>query len=1226
MASLQNFIDFRFKIANTVLVGTFLSSIFDFPSILGLCNYLFYISIQTYSNAPVVINSNFKKYISVSFISVFLFSCEKDSDNTLFQRLDFSETGIDFANQLTESDSFNIVDFDYIYNGSGVGIADLNGDGLPEIFFGGNQVSARLYLNSGELKFEDVTVQTGVSTQSWVEGVTFTDINEDGKVDIYLSVSNRNESENPNLLFVNQGNDENGVPLFEEQGAKYGLDVVGYFTQAAFFDFDRDGDLDCYLLANALESFQRNISRPRIIDGTGKSNDILLRNDRNGSFVNVTKEAGITYEGYGLGLTISDVNQDGWQDIYVANDFLTNDILYINQQDGTFKNEIRDRIDHQSFNAMGADVGDINEDGWPDLIVVDMFPPDNLRQKTMFSPTENYNLYQANLSRGYEPQYVRNTLQLNRADGTFAEIGELAGVSQTDWSWSPLFADFDMDGMQDLIISNGYGKDITDMDYINYTNNLGPFMTPEEKKKLRMDGLDLLKQVKLDNFAYKNKGDLTFENVSTSWGIDGQGISNGMAYGDLDGDGDLDLVTNNLNEQAGIYRNNKIKKAVNDSTVNWLEIKLQGKSPNPLAFGAEVRAYLNKNGTKQILTKSMNPTRGYKSAMFGNLIFALGDQTRIDSILVIWSDGSRTKVGSTSSNQKLVVSQEQSSNDFFAESASENRSYEEVSELLGIAFEASVTSYNDFNRQTLLPMKHSSLGPGLATGDVNGDGLDDFYLAGSIGYPGKIFTQTNNGEFTFKQLKGSGFAEEMGALFFDADGDGDADLYVVSGGSRYDAESEMYQDVLYINNGKGDFQADTSRLPTLLSSGSVVTAADFDQDGDLDLFIGGRIKPGRYPESPKSYLLENQEGTFVDVTDDLVSGLTEVGMVSSAVWTDYDQDGKLDLLLAGEWMPITVFLQKNESENITFKPVVLESESWKSNGWWNSIYPLIFEDGKMPSYSLGNVGSNSRYRATNAKPLELYYGDFDKNGSVDPVIFQYFGDSIYPLASRNQLVGQVPRWKNKFLVFREFAYVGRDQFFSPEEKEMAKVLEAHEFRSGVLRNLGDSIHFDMFPPQAQFSRTFGMVEIPEGIFAVGNFFGNETVTGRNDAGRGGVLSAHNGLYQSFDFGEKLGLEVPGESRAVAKLMGADGREIILVSRYNQSPLAFRRNTDGMKVIHPAEGDQSILIYQKGKPTVKQELYYGSGYLSQSSRKILVEAEVDSVLSVSYVGERRRIDL
>jgi hypothetical protein len=1164
------------------------------------------------------------KHLCAPIILILLFACHNPGRETLFERLESSDTGVHFSNLLTESDTFNIVDFDYIYNGSGVGVADLNGDGLPELFFGGNQVSSRLYINRGDFNFEDVTDIAKVSTTSWVEGVTFTDINGDGRLDIYLSVSNRHEDGNPNLLFVNQGNDEKGIPVFEEQAEAYGLNAVGYFTQAAFFDYDRDGYLDCYLLANALESFQRNVSRPRITDGSGKSNDALLRNEGNGRFVNVTQEAGILFEGYGLGLTIADVNQDGWPDIYVANDFLTNDVLYINQQDGTFRNEIKARIDHQSFNSMGSDAGDINGDGWPDLVTVDMFPPDNLRQKTMFSPTENYNLYQANLGKGYEPQYVRNTLQLNRGDGTFAEIGELAGISQTDWSWAPLFADFDLDGRQDLLISNGYGKDITDLDYINYTNNLGPFVTPEEKKQLRMEGLEILKEVKLKNYAFRNTGNLSFEDVSASWGIDGLMISNGMAYGDLDGDGDLDLVTNNLNEPASIYRNSRVNQSGSDSAANWIKIKLLGKDPNPLGIGAEIRGFINEKSEVRVLAKSMHPTRGYKSAMFGDAILGLGHHTALDSIWVIWPDGMRTTVALTPANQTVTVSQTDSSSGSIETRAEDSPAYEEVSSALGINYLPAATPFNDFNRQLLLPMKHSTLGPGLAVADVNGDGLDDFYLSGSIGHPGRIFIQKRSGGFLSTELPGSGNSDEMGVLFFDSDGDRDMDLYVVSGGTTQDVDDMAYQDRLYINDGKGGFQWNASLLPNMLSSGSAVTAADFDQDGDLDLFVGGRVKPGRYPEAPRSYLLENRDRSFIDVTGDLAPEVSEVGMVSSALWTDYNQDGKIDLIVTGEWMPITVFLQSPEAGFKTFKKHIIESERWKSNGWWNSLSPLSFEDGKIPVYALGNVGENSRYRASQTKPLELHFADFDKNGSVDPVIFQYYGDTVYPLASRNQLVGQIPKWKTKFLVYREFAKISRDRFFDPAEKELASILQAYEFRSGILKNLGDSVRFEAFPRQMQFSRTFGIVELPEGLLAAGNFFENETVTGRNDAGRGAILDGPNGTYDNFKYSSQLGISIPGESRAIARLMGADGHEIILVSRFNQPLLAFRAVAASSKVIEPPIDAQQLLIYQRDGRVLKKELFYGSGYLSQSSRKQTLSADVDSVVSVTYTGERKRI--
>ncbi len=1156
------------------------------------------------------------------WLSVFacFYSCQKKPD-TLFEILPTSQTGIFFNNQLTESDTFNIVDFDYIYNGSGVGIADLNGDGLPDIFFGGNQVSSRLYRNLGEFEFEDITEVAGVETTSWVEGVTFVDINSDGLLDIYLSVSNRNESNNPNLLFVNQGNDERGMPNFQEQAATYGLDKVGYFTQAAFFDFDRDGDLDCYLLANALESFQRNVSRPRITDGSGKSNDILLRNNGSGTFEDVSFDAGIQVEGYGLGLLISDINLDGWPDVYIANDFLTNDVLYLNQRNGTFKNEIKNRLDHQSFNSMGADAGDINADGWPDLVVVDMFPPDNFRQKTMFSPTENYNLYQANLDKGYEPQYVRNVLQLNRGDGTFAEIGEMAGISQTDWSWSPLLADLDLDGWQDLVISNGYGKDITDLDYINYTNNLGPFMTPEEKKKLRLDGLNILKEVKLKNFAFRNKGDLGFEDVSATWGIDDLGIANGMAYADLDGDGDLDLVTNNLNQEAGIYRNELINSE-SISAKNWLKVQLKGPAKNPFAFGASISVYGALEGKSHLIRREVQPTRGYKSSMLEPSLFGLGDLPSIDSVVVRWPDGNISRTGKTTSNKTLELDYSDSQPAEFTEKKP-SQVFREVSDELGIHHQPTPVPFNDFNHQVLLSRKNSDLGPGLAVGDVDGDGLDDFYLAGSVGSSGQFFLQKPDGTFSQKPLMGSGEKDEMGVLLFDADDDGDLDLYVASGGSRFPAGDSHYLDSFYLNDGKGNFVETEEMIPKVQSSGSAVVAGDFDGDGDLDLFVGGRVTPGRYPETPRSYLLENKSGTFGDVTESLAPELAKGGMVSSALWSDYDQDGLVDLILVGDWMPLTVFLTNKEPDGkVKLTRKSLSDSSWDSRGWWNSLAALSLVPGQRPRYTLGNVGLNTRWRSGQNKPIELVFGDFDANGSLDPILFQYFGEQQFTVQSRNQLVSQIPKWKTKFLVYREFANIERKSFFSQEELANAESLLAPEFNSGIYSgNFG----FEAFPRTAQISRMFGMLETDKGMLYLGNYFGNETVTGRSDASRGGLIA--------FDLEGKMiaqpssasGFSIDGEARAMALLTRPDSSQLILVSRYNQPLLAFVQNSPSPGTSIAANQDERLVIsYQAGKAVKQQELFYGSGYLSQSSRKVRIPQEIDSVQLVSFSGKKRTI--
>lgn len=1147
------------------------------------------------------------------FFVLLIQACQKKR-KTLFEAIPSSQSGVSFSNQITESDSINIVDFDYIYNGSGVGIADLNGDGLPEIIFGGNQVSSKLYLNKGDFHFEDITLESGLETDYWVEGITFTDINDDGLVDIYFSVSNRENTQNPNRLFVNQGPDPNGIPTFKEESSKYGLDLIGYYTQAAFFDYDLDGDLDCYLLANAQESFQRNLSRPRIKDGSGKSNDKLLRNEGNGVFVDVTKDAGIFYEGYGLGLVISDLNQDGSPDIYVANDFLSNDLMYINQGDGTFRNEISERLDHQSFNSMGADAGDINGDGLSELVVVDMFPPDNFRQKTMFSPTENHTLYQNNLDKGYEPQYVRNVLQLNRGDGTFSEIGQLAGIAQTDWSWSPLLADFDLDGLSDLIISNGYGRDITDLDYLTYTNNLGPFMTPEEKKKLQLDGLNLLQEVRLENFAYRNNGDLTFSDVSQSWGLIDKGISNGMAYGDLDLDGDLDLVMNNLNQEAGIYKNTIIQAATL-SDQHWLKVKLIGPKKNLFSIGATVRVYYSKEGKSQVLQKENYPSRGYKSASMDILNFGLNSSSQIDSLEVIWPTGQVSKLAATTSNQTIVVNYHENLPLFEKQVETSSPQFEEVSKSLGINYQPSPQVFDDFNHQSLLHQKHSDLGPGIAVGDLNGDGMEDFYLAGSNNNPGQLFFQQDNGTFKRENLPSSGNQDEMGLLFFDVDLDGDLDLYIAHGSSQR-TNPENLQDSFYLNNGKGELSLDNSRIPAITSAGSMVRAADFDGDGDLDLFVGGRTVPGRYPEIPESYLLQNNNGYFEDITP---KEFSDIGMTTDAIWTDYDQDGNIDLMVVGEWMPVTFFLSSiNEDGEVEFKKQTLSKENWDSRGWWNSIYPLPKTENTGQGYLLANQGLNSRWKANQDNPIELVYKDFDGNGSVDPILFQFLGEKSYPIPSKNQIITQIPSWKKRFLAYREFAKIDQTDFFLPENLESSQTLQAMELRSGILT---DSNDFIPFTNSIQATRIFGMVELSDKYFLVGNYFGNETVTGRNDAGRGFVLNKNLEIQPAL----KTGFQVPGDARAIAVLRMKNDTPLLLISRYNEPLLAFRltKNTEEV-LFDPEPNDRMIQWFYNGTMFKQQEFYYGSGYLSQSSRKITIPNEADSALIFSYTGTKRTL--
>jgi hypothetical protein len=1168
------------------------------------------------------------------FFGLVIFSCTKQTDNeSKFELLSANKTGVSFNNQIIIDENFNVLDFDYIYNGGGVAVGDFNGDSLPDIYFTGNMVSSKLYLNRGDFKFEDVTETAKVNTGSWAEGVTLVDINDDGLLDIYVSVSNRDDAyPDPNLLFVNQGLNRDGIPVFEELASQYGIADRGYNTQAAFFDYDRDGDLDLYVLSNALESFQRNLSRPKEKTGKGKSNDKLYKNNGDGTFSNVTAEAGILIEGYGLGLAISDINQDGWPDIYIANDFITNDLLFINNADGTFTNRIGEMINHQSFNAMGVDVADFNNDALPDVVALDMFPPDNLRQKTMFAPTENYDLYQANLDRGYEPQYVRNTLQLNRGNGTFSEIGFLSGIFQTDWSWSPLFADLDNDGNRDLFISNGYGKDVTDLDYINFTQNLGPFSSPEERRKLLLEGLESLKEVKLPNYVFQNNTDLTFGDKSKDWGITHASISNGVAYADLDNDGDLDLVINNLNETAFIYKNTSREKQ--PETSNFLKISFYGPAQNRNGLGTKV--YITFDSGDSIITQYHEhyPTRGYKSFVEPLAHFGMGGAKVINKLKVVWPDGKSQLVTGLSPNQLISLKYDDAEEpEIEDDEVYFLPEFIEVSEDLGIDYFHNHISYKDFNRQRLLPHKHSENGPGIAVGDVNGDGLEDFFIGGSKDHPGALFIQAKDGRYSKKVLEEGSPSDDMGCLLFDANGDGSLDLYIVSGGSRNRESSPEYQDRLYINDGKGNFKIGSELLPEMNFSGSLVTAADYDGDGDLDLFVGGRVRPGQYPLSPKSVILENNGGKFTDVSNSLFPGFETLGMVTAALWTDFDQDGMLDLIVVGEWMPIRFLKQnRNADGSIYFSDVSGEFGPQNSTGWWNSISSLdINQDGKL-EYILGNLGLNSRWKGSPEQPLIMIAKDFDGNKSVDPVMFQYLQNGFFAVPGRDMVVSQVPSWKNRFLAYSKYANTRLEDFFVPGAMEEAIRSDADYFQSAVMEWTSDN-NFSLkpLPVEAQFSPQYGIIALEDSLgknpslLLTGNFYGNETVTGRYDASKGLQVEIGNGGFKALPLRES-GFVVNGQGRALAVLKDKKGNPIILAAQHGDSLKVFKnKKSQSYKHIlklgpldHKAE-----ITFMDGSKSIK-EFYYGEGYLSQTSRILPILEVYRKVEITDYQGNKRTV--
>lgn len=1073
----------------------------------------------------------YNKFAFSLFVFIFLLSCNQEKP--LFKLRSSSRTGIDFKNTIIENDSLNVLKFEYIYNGGGVGVGDFNNDGLQDIFFAGNQVSGRLYLNKGDLKFKDVTVESGIQTPYWTTGVAIVDINGDGWQDIYLSnIYPAINQSAPNQFFMNQG-PRNGIPVFEEMAAELRLADEGYSTQAIFFDYDLDNDLDCYLLTNALEEYSRNKIRPKVQDGSARSNDRLYRND-NGHFTNVTKLAGIQTEGWGLGVNATDFNNDGYPDIYCANDFLSNDLLWINNGDGTFSNKIQEYLKHQSHNSMGLDVADINNDALPDLITLDMMPEDNRRQKSMF-PAPNYDYFRMYEYLGYQPQYVRNMLQLNNGNGSFSEIGQMAGVYATDWSWAPLLADFDNDGWRDLLITNGYKKDVTDLDFVSYNTQSNVFGTNEMRQKHLDKAFDELLGVKKSNFIYRNNSDLTFEDVTTKWGMNRPSYSNGAAFADFDNDGDLDIVINNLDDAAFFYENTLyVKKKVNKS--NFLRLKLNGAPKNPAAFGTKVWVCYN----NQIQYAEQTPYRGYLSTVEQVLHFGMGNTNEVDSVVVLWNHHKKTVVNNIKTNQTLVLNESIAANAPTINTTKEKPLFQEITTDINLNWQHQENEFIDFKYQTLLPQRYSLNGPPLAVGDVNGDGLEDLYVGSSSGYSSQLFLQKPDGQFIANKFsKKDTLFEETAALFFDADKDKDIDLYVVHGGYEFQEGDTKYQDVLYLNNGKGEFSI-SNALPDMNSSGSCVTANDFDHDGDLDLFIGGRVTPRRYPVSPRSYLLQNNNGIFKDITP---ATLQMPGMVTSAIWMDTDQDGWDDLILAGEFMSVSFY--KNN------KGIIKNSVPIASSGWWNTLAAGDFDnDGDMDVIA-GNLGLNSRFQASETEPVCLYAKDYDNNGSIDPILCRYIQGKEYPTHARDALTNQIPALKKRFLLYADYGKTTFNDIFSKEELNNALVLKSTYMRSAYLENQGGGKFAvralpnlaQIAPMNAILVRDFN-ADGHLDLIAIGNSYAPDVQTGAYDASNGWVLQGDGkGNFMPLTF-NKSGVEVAGEGRSLVEIRTNAGNLIV----------------------------------------------------------------------------------
>ncbi|WP_080054379.1 VCBS repeat-containing protein [Spirosoma aerolatum] len=1104
-----------------------------------------------------------------------------------FRQLPSSQTGITFNNRIQESDSVNILRFEYLYNGGGVGIGDFNNDGWQDVFFTGNQVSSRLYLSKGKdeetpLHFEDVTESAGVTTHAWCTGVTIVDLNQDGWQDIYVSVAgyDKDTTKRANLLFINQTKKKGDPVRFREQAREYGLNDMGYSTQTAFFDYDHDGDLDAYVLTNALDRYNRNALRPKMMNGEAPGNDRLYRNmsaerakERKSErafskdslihsftlslFKNVTHEAGILTEGYGLGITIADLNGDGWEDVYCANDFLSNDLVWINNQDGTFTNRAADYLKHQSHNAMGVDIADINHDLLPDIMVVDMLPNTNQRQKMML-PGYNYDRFRMDLKMGYQPQYMRNTLQLGGERGAFSEISQLAGVDKTDWSWAPLLADFDNDGYRDLLITNGYRRDVTNLDFTTYLADLhaGGFGDEQEKNKKAYQKLLELPDVKLADFCYRNRGaegNLTFEDVSEQWGLDAPNFSNGAAYADLDNDGDLDIVINAIDDEAFVYENGTAQVAeYSDSKehVNsWLRLALER---NP-AQGTRVNVYSG-NHTQ---TAEFNPTRGYVSSVEPYLHFGLGATSTIDSVEIIWNDGTYQVLRTVKPNQVLRVVYDPIGK-YKPRSFSTPTYFQEIPATdLGLDYVHAESEFNDFAQTPLLPHKHSQNGPPMAVADVDGNGLEDIYIGSDFGQKSYLYFQQSTGRFAKKELQKEANQEETGALFFDADQDGDQDLYVVSGGSHANAPSAAYQDRLYLNDGKGHLTPSKQALPLINSSGSCISACDFDNDGDLDLFRGSRLIPGQYPMPVNSFLLKNEHGRFIDITAQVAPELQNIGLVTSAIWADLDKDGLQDLALCGEWMPITIL--KNTGKQFTHS---LIHSFAHSSGWWNTLATADFDhDGDMDLIA-GNLGLNTKYKASSEQPIELFAADFDKNGRIDPIITYYNDRQRWIRQTRDLLTTQIPSMKRRFPNFDTYANATFNESFTEEERNSAYHLKATEFRSMYYENVGNGFKAHPLPVEAQFGPVYGIVvddfnrDGYQDALLIGNSYASETIGGWYDASKGTLLLGDK--RGGFMVDNLNGLNADKEAKSIVQLHQKKATSVIIIGNTNSPLQVFTR--------------------------------------------------------------------
>lgn len=1111
-----------------------------------------------------------KRLLFQVFILSFIFiviSCsssvkESTSDsekiNKIFTQLSADKTGINFTNNLIEDSIINYFTYPYIYMGGGVAVGDLNNDGLQDIYFTGNTVKNGLYMNRGNLKFEDVTdLSLTGGDNRWMTGVTMADINADGWLDIYVSVSGKFTT-TKNLAYINQGNADDDTPKFREMAEELGIADEGQTTQGTFFDYDKDGDLDLYLSNYPATSFKTpNLTyQHRMFEKDPEKSDKLYRNKGDGTFEDVSKESGILNFGLALSATIGDFDKNGWDDIYVSNDFATPDFLYLNNGDGTFIEKIRETTQHTSYFGMGTDVADFNNDGLLDILQMDMTPEDNRRNKANMASMDPAGFYEM-VTMGLHYQYMQNTLQLNNgiaADGLphFSDISRLTGMSSTDWSWAALMADLDNDGWKDIYITNGTRKDINNKDYFKDIDKASA------KKRATFDYLDLSRNIpseRIPNYAFKNNGDLTFKNVSATWGLDFKGYSNGAVYADLDNDGDLDIVVNNIDDPSIIHQN----LTSDNVNANYLRVKLKGNSSNPMGTGTKLKLTTSKG----IQYQENYPTRGFQSSVEPMIHFGLGKEDIVEELNILWFDGKVQVLQNIAANQVLEVDYGLAKEINQLEKEEKNTLFVDYTKPSGIDYLHIENPYNDFRYEVLLPHMYSKNGPGLAVGDVNGDDLEDFFVGGAHGRSGALYLQLDNGSFESSQSYPGQVdreKEDMGATFFDADGDGDLDLYVVSGGNETNEGSPSLQDRLYLNDGNGQFEKASNALPLIAGSGSRVRVADYDNDGDYDLFVGGRIVPKAYPLPAKSYILRNEtlESTgvrFVDVTEEVAPELIEAGLVTDAIWLDFDNDERLDLVIVGEWMPIT-FLKNTK---YGFNNVTDDYGFEKTTGWWYSIATADFDNDGDNDLIVGNLGLNYKYQASENEPFDVYANDYDNNGNLD-IVLGYYNDGVqYPLRGRQCSSEQIPAISAKFKDYNSFAEASLEEVYSTKGLESALHYQAFTFASSYIENMGDeNFELKKLPNEVQLSSINGIVTDDfnnDGnidLVVAGNLYGAEVETTRNDASYGNYLEGDGtGNFRAIPMSES-GVFLRHDTKDLAKIKTSKG--IAVLAANNQDSL------------------------------------------------------------------------